>query len=172
MVISTRFTKGPGDAAPSREDDGRSRGLSDAQRRLAEAGDDGDAMFAAAAGVAMEHTGAEAGVVALVEGDELVYRGVSGTAAPYLGMRLDAASSLSGRCLATGQALRSDDAALTADPISIVCVPLPGDGDRPVGVLKATAKGGDAFDDADLAALSDVAAAVAAQRHRAAPPVA
>src|SRR3712207_6874521 len=42
-------------------------------------------------------TGADAGVVEFREGDEMVYRAVSGTAEPFLGLRLHIDESLSDR---------------------------------------------------------------------------
>jgi 2-methylcitrate dehydratase PrpD len=50
--------------------------------------------------------GAAAAVVELIEGDEMVYRAVSGTAEEHAGLRLRANGSLSGMCVATNPRLR------------------------------------------------------------------
>jgi len=61
------------------------------------------------AGRAQELTRSSAGLIELVEADEMVYSVTTGEATPYLGMRLKAASSLSGLCVREGKVLRSDD---------------------------------------------------------------
>src|SRR5262245_36952104 len=58
---------------------------------------------------AVRLTAADGAVIELVEGDEMVYRAVAGSAAPHLGVRLDRASSLSGRSVVSGRVLRCDD---------------------------------------------------------------
>src|SRR5215210_6322582 len=104
---------------------------------------------------APELTGADAGVVEFREGDEMVYRAVSGTAEPFRGLRLHVDESLSGLAVKEGRVLRCDDAA--ADPrvdrlaaeavgaISMLCVPLQDRG-RVLGVLKLYAEREGAFD--------------------------
>ncbi|MCE1241346.1 MAG: sensor domain-containing diguanylate cyclase [Azonexaceae bacterium] len=54
--------------------------------------------------------GADGVAIELAEGDDMVYRAVSGIANPHLGLRLKRASSLSGRCVAVGESIRCDDA--------------------------------------------------------------
>ena len=54
-------------------------------------------------------TDATGAVVELAEGDEMVYRAVSGSAAGTLGLRLRRRASLSGLCVSTGKVLRCDD---------------------------------------------------------------
>jgi GAF domain-containing protein len=100
-------------------------------------------------------TGADAGVVEFREGDEMVYRAVSGTAAPFRGLRLHIDESLSGLAVKEGRVMRCDDAA--ADPrvdrlaaeavgaISMLCVPLEDRG-AVIGVLKLYADREGAFD--------------------------
>lgn len=58
---------------------------------------------------AQELTRANGAVIELLEGDELVYRAASGIATPYVGLRLNAATSLSGKSIAAGQILQCDD---------------------------------------------------------------
>ena len=57
-------------------------------------------------------TGADGAVIELAEGDEMVYRAVSGTASDSIGLRLQAATSLSGLCVRTGEVLVCDDTEL------------------------------------------------------------
>src|SRR4051812_11152147 len=52
---------------------------------------------------------ADAALVELLEGDELVSAAVAGTAEAHAGLRVRRDSSLSGMCVALGQPLRSDD---------------------------------------------------------------
>ncbi|MBS0663614.1 MAG: PAS domain S-box protein [Verrucomicrobia bacterium] len=54
-------------------------------------------------------TGAAGGVVELLEGEEMVYRAVSGSAAGKLGVRVPVSGSLSGLALQSGTALVCDD---------------------------------------------------------------
>jgi diguanylate cyclase (GGDEF)-like protein len=94
---------------------------------------------------AQQITGAAAGVVELIEGEEMVYHAVSGTAKPFAGVRLAVATSLSGRCLLEEAILHCEDAegdprvdreaALRVGARSMLCVPLTY-GKRAVGVLK------------------------------------
>ena len=53
--------------------------------------------------------GATGAAVELLEGDEMVYRAASGSAASSVGLRLAAATSLSGRCVARKKPLLCDD---------------------------------------------------------------
>jgi diguanylate cyclase (GGDEF)-like protein len=126
---------------------------------------------------AAELTGADAGVVELPEDGEMVYRAVTGTAASHLGLRLDVTRSLSGRCLLEGRILRCDDAE-TDDRVdreaarrvgarSMLCVPL-ADRETTRGVLKVYAEQPDAFDDADVAILTQLSDVIVAHMRRAA----
>lgn len=92
-----------------------------------------------------ELTGADGAAFELLEGEEMVYRAASGTTAPFVGLRLNVHSSLSGRCVLTREVLVCDDS--ESDPRvdreacrkvgvrSMIVVPLP-QSDRLVGVLK------------------------------------
>ena len=105
---------------------------------------------------AIRLTGADAAVVELPEDDELVYRATAGTAAPYLGLRLDQASALSGAAMRTNMTLVCNDS--ESDPRvdrsacravgarSMVVVPLAHDG-RANGVLKVYSATATAFAD-------------------------
>jgi diguanylate cyclase (GGDEF)-like protein len=123
----------------------------------------------------LELTGAEGAVVELPDGDEMVYRAVGGAAAPYLGVRLARADSLSGECLRLGEVLICSDA--ETDPRvdreacrrvgarSLLVVPLLHDG-KARGVLKVYTGTAAAFGDAEarpLAALATVIASALAR---------
>lgn len=94
---------------------------------------------------ALELTGADGAVVELPEGDEMVYRAVAGTAAPFAGLRLPLAGSLSGLCLAQVEPLVvvdverdprvNADACRRVGARSLVVVPLVHAGEA-AGVLK------------------------------------
>jgi diguanylate cyclase len=94
---------------------------------------------------ALALTGADAAVVELPEGGDMVYRAVAGTAAPFIGVRLAQEGSASGHCLRTAEPLVVGDTE-TDDRVdgeacgrvgarSMVLVPLIHAG-RPAGVLK------------------------------------
>jgi len=132
---------------------------------------------------AAEVTGAAGGVVEIVEGSEMVYRAVSGTAEGSLGLRLRRETSLSGLCVLRGIPLRCDDA--ETDPrvdreacrrvgvTSMICVPLVHAGTA-VGALKVISPEREAFGDVDLVLLglmseivaSSMSHAEAFERHR------
>ena len=109
-------------------------------------------------------TGAAAAVVETTEGDELVTRAASGSAERFIGLRLPAATSMSGLCVETGHVLRTDDtmadpradreACLAVGAVSMVCVPLRLDGGDIAGVLKVHSPEPGVFDDADEETLS------------------
>jgi signal transduction histidine kinase/ActR/RegA family two-component response regulator len=116
-------------------------------------------------------TGATGAAVELADGDELVYRAASGTAAHCLGLRLKMDSSLSGRCVRTGQALRCDDAETdervdreacrTVGLRSMIVVPL--HHNRQVaGVLKVLSPQPGAFSDRDVQTLQLMSGLLAA----------
>jgi diguanylate cyclase (GGDEF)-like protein len=127
---------------------------------------DVDGIFQVVADRASEITGALLGAVEIAEGDEMVYRAASGSATGAVGTRLALHSSLSGRCVLTGEVLRCDDAH-TDDRVdreacdrlgvrSMVVVPLRGDG-KTLGVLKVASDRVAAFDDDDVATLLELA---------------
>jgi diguanylate cyclase (GGDEF)-like protein len=121
-------------------------------------------------------TSADAAVVALVEGDEVVVRAVVGAqSAPLLGTRVAKTASMVGRCVAERRALRLDDAATDphavglgrrAGTASIGCVPLLY-GETAVGVLEVVSSRTAAFSDEDVETLRVLAQIVAIALHRA-----
>jgi putative methionine-R-sulfoxide reductase with GAF domain len=104
-------------------------------------------------------TEAAGAVVELLEGNELVYRAATGSAARSLGLRVDTQKSLSGLCFRTGEALRCDDverdgrvdqaACRWAGIRSMLLVPVIG-ANQSVGVLAVVAPSAAAFGDRDL----------------------
>src|SRR5262249_46859850 len=115
--------------------------------------------------------GANAAVVELPEGDEMVYRAATGDAARYLGLRLPIASSLSGRCLTSGEVQLCDDAEsdprVDADACrkvgvrSMIVVPLVHRA-RTVGVLKVMSRAPAKFSEATGVVLAVMAGLIAA----------
>ena len=120
---------------------------------------------------AQELTRASAGLIELVEDDEMVYTVATGEATPYLGMRLQKATSLSGRCVIEGQVLRSDDtstdervdatACARVNACSMICVPL-SHKEETIGVLKVYAPKANHFDDEDVETLELLSELIAA----------
>jgi diguanylate cyclase (GGDEF)-like protein len=147
----------------------------EAQSEIAAAELDLDAVMALVCTKAEELTGADGAVVELAEGDEMVYRAASGTAADSVGLRLGRDGSLSGRCVAEGHALvchdaetdeRVDGAACArVGAISMLCVPLI-HREGAVGVLKVLSRHRRAFSERDEDTLTLLSGLIAAQmRH-------
>jgi diguanylate cyclase (GGDEF)-like protein len=111
----------------------------------------------------MRLTRSQGSVLELVDEGKLEYRAVAGTVSDYLGLRLDAATSLSGLCVAQKQIMYSRDTqddprvdAAACKQISVrsmLVVPLFRGSDA-IGVLKAVSTRPDAFDRIDEYALS------------------
>ena len=107
-------------------------------------------------------TSADASVLELREGDQMVYRAASGTAEGTLGTRLDVHASLSGRSVLEGRILTCVDAetdprvdreaARRVGARSMLCVPLFHEA-VPAGVLKVYAGAPGFFDDEDVSTL-------------------
>lgn len=120
---------------------------------------------------AQELTRASAGLIELLEDEEMVYAVTTGEATPFLGMRLKAEASLSGRSVREGKVLRSDDT--SDDPrvdsaacqrvraASMIVVPLSHQG-QTVGVLKVYAPDPHHFDDGDVETLELLSELIAA----------
>ena len=130
-----------------------------AQQEVAGAERDLDAVLSIVTRRAQEITAADGAVVEMAEGDDMVYRAASGTAAAYVGLRLRRAASLSGQCMAEGRLLscpetetdpRVDRKACRQIGVrSLVVLPLTFLG-RTVGVLKVYSGRPNAFSEADL----------------------
>ncbi|MEG3911735.1 diguanylate cyclase [Microcoleus sp. w1-18aA5] len=118
--------------------------------------------------------GADGAVIEILEGDELVYRAASGIASTYVGLRMKVGTSLSGKCIATGQIMLCDDS--QTDPRveqsvcqrigirSLVVVPLFYQDDR-VGVLKVVSARPCAFTESDIHTLQLMAGFLAGSLH-------
>jgi len=121
--------------------------------------------------------GADGAAIELAEGDEMVYRASSGIASRFLGLRLARSHSLSGTCVALGEAVRCDDIELDArtdKPAcrrvglrSMIVLPLRY-GDSTVGVLKAMSTRVAGFSESDQRLLDLLADHVAAAMFHAA----
>jgi len=120
---------------------------------------------------AQEITGATSAVIELPEGDEMVYAVTSGEATPYLGIRMDRRSTLSGLALDRDQVLYCEDTEI--DPRvdrrasrrvhlrSMICVPLKHHG-KAVGVLKVYSPKPRHFGPADVETLNLLSDAISA----------
>jgi diguanylate cyclase (GGDEF)-like protein len=118
-----------------------------------------DTVMAEVAAKAHRLTRADAAVVEMLEGDELVSRAVAGAAKKFHGTRMNAATSLSGRSVRSGEILWCQDA--STDPRvdleaargvgarSMVIVPLP-HRRKAVGVLKVYSGRSFAFGEREL----------------------
>ncbi|MFN3430782.1 MAG: GAF domain-containing protein, partial [Candidatus Sericytochromatia bacterium] len=138
------YCQPPADGLNENED-ARLRAILHTQREIARAGLDTDRVLDLMVTRARELTGADGAVIEMREADEMVYRAVSGSAEPHLGMRIPVAGSLSGLCATTGTVLMCEDT--EADPRvglalarrigirSMILVPLVAEG-SPVGILK------------------------------------
>jgi diguanylate cyclase len=122
-------------------------------------------------------TNAAGAVVQFAEGNDMVYRGVSGIAKPLLGLRIDREGSLSGLCVREGRVLRADDS--ETDPRvaletcrkigfrSMVVAPLNHNGTT-VGVLMLASPATSAFTDRDVRVLELMSELIAAAMYHAA----
>jgi len=143
-------------AAERQEAAGRQAVLVAAQQEVALAARDLDAVLDIVTRRAQELTGADAAIVEMAEGEDMVYRAASGSASAHVGLRLARAASLSGRCVVEGRLLSCEDSEV--DPRvdrevcrrvgvrSMVVVPMQFLG-RTVGVLKVCSARRAAFAD-------------------------
>ncbi|MEG4275952.1 diguanylate cyclase [Microcoleus sp. MON1_C1] len=133
-----------------------------------------DAVMAVITDRTQKLIGADGAVIEMLEGDELVYRAASGIASAYVGLRIKVATSLSGKCIATGQIMlcedsetdaRVDRAACERIGIrSLVVVPLFYQDDR-VGVLKVVSATPCAFTEPHIHTLQLMAGFLASSLH-------
>ncbi|MCW3061375.1 MAG: diguanylate cyclase [Capsulimonas sp.] len=125
------------------------------QHEIAHAERELDAVLSIVTRRAQELSEADGAVVEMADGDEMVYRSASGSAAHQIGMRLSRLTSLSGRCVAEGRVLLCEDS--ETDPRvnreacrkvglrSMAVVPLQFLG-QTIGVLKVYSSRPSAFD--------------------------
>lgn len=133
-----------------------------------------DAVMAVIAERTQDLTRADGAVIEIVEGDEMVYRAASGIATPYIGLRIKVGTSLSGKCIETGQIMLCEDSETDARVDraacqriglrSMVVVPLFYQDDR-VGVLKVLSATPSAFTESDIQTLQLMAGFLASSLH-------
>ncbi|MEP6518590.1 diguanylate cyclase domain-containing protein [Microcoleus vaginatus] len=133
-----------------------------------------DAVMAVITDRTQKSLGADGAVIEMLEGDELVYRAASGIASAYVGLRIKVETSLSGKCIATGQIMLCDDSQTDARVEqsacqrigirSLVVVPLFYQDDR-VGVLKVVSATPCAFTESDIHTLQLMAGFLASSLH-------
>ncbi|MEG4801694.1 diguanylate cyclase [Microcoleus sp. ARI1-B5] len=133
-----------------------------------------DAVMAVIAERTQDLTRADGAVIEILEGDEMVYRAASGIVSAYIGLRLKVGTSLSGKCIATGQIMVCEDSETDArvnraacERIglrSMVVVPLFYQDDR-VGVLKVLSATPSAFTESDIQTLQLMAGFLAGSLH-------
>lgn len=133
-----------------------------------------DAVMAVITDRTQKSLGADGAVIEMLEGDELVYRAASGIASAYVGLRIKVGTSLSGKCIATGQIMLCDDsetdtrveqsACQRIGIRSLVVVPLFYQDDR-IGVLKVVSATPCAFTESDIHTLQLMAGFLAGSLH-------
>jgi len=143
-------------AVPTRE---RLLSIIEMQNAIASMNAPADDVMRMAAERAAGLTGGTGGAIALVEGDDLVYRAVAGTSRTSLGARLSMTTTHAGRCMSDRKAMRSDDAGGKVADVPIMY------GEHPVGVIEVV--GDHAFDDEDLDTLKLLSSIVAIALHKA-----
>ena len=141
------------------------------QSEIASSDLDTDQVMHLTATRAQEITDATSAVIELPEGDEMVYAVTSGEATPYLGIRMDRRSTLSGLALDRDQVLYCEDteidprvdrrASRRVNLRSMICVPLKHHGDA-VGVLKVYSPAPRHFGSADVETLNLLSEAISA----------
>jgi len=148
-----------------------------AQTEIAKLGLDLGSVMAYVTEQVPQLTGASGAAVEFAEGDDMVYRAASGSAAGMLGLRLRRSGSLSGLCVTRGQLLHCTDS--EADPRvdrdacrrvglrSMLVMPL-SHADTTVGVLKVMSPDVDGFSAADAGTLQLTADLIAAAMFHAA----
>jgi len=150
----------------------RLRAIIKTQSEIAAADLDSGEVMRLVAQRAQELTSATAGVIEVPDRDEMVYTVTTGDATPYLGIRLDRDSSLSGLALDLDQVLHCNDnevdpridrtASRRVKARSMIAVPLRHDGEA-VGVLKVYSSDPDAFLPEDVETLQLLTESISAQ---------
>jgi diguanylate cyclase (GGDEF)-like protein len=146
------------------------------QNAIAAAGLNADEVMNLVVERAAAITSATGSIVAIVEGEEIVYRAAGKPTTLALGTRLSRTTSIPGRCVAERAPIRIDDAAhdprVDAETVartgagSILCVPLLY-GENAVGVLEVVSPRAGVFTDEDLETLRLLAQLIAIALHRA-----
>jgi diguanylate cyclase (GGDEF)-like protein len=150
----------------------RLRAIIKTQSEIAAADLDSGEVMRLVAQRAQELTGASAGVIEVPDREEMVYTVTTGDATPYLGIRLDRDSSLSGLALDLDQVLHCNDtevdpridraASRRVNARSMIAVPLRHDGDA-FGVLKVYSSDPNAFGPEQVETLQLLTESISAQ---------
>jgi len=150
----------------------RLRAIIKTQSEIAAAELDSGQVMRLVAERAQDLTGASAVVIEVPDGDEMVYAVTTGDATPYLGIRLNRDSSLSGRVLDLDQVLHCSDtevdprmdrkASRRVNARSMIAVPLRHDGDA-IGVLKVYSSTPNAFGPEEVETLQLLSESISAQ---------
>lgn len=142
-----------------------------AQNEIASAAGDPTQVIAVVVRRAQELTRSAGAIVEIMDGGDMVYLAASGTAEPQIGLRLSAASSLSGLCVRQAKVLWCDDAEY--DPRvdlaacrkvglrSMLVAPLIFE-NQPIGVLKVISPQASAYRETDVRTLEMMAALIGA----------
>lgn len=163
----------PTAATPSPE---RMLSIIELQNAIAAAGMNADEVMGIVAERAASLTSATSAIVAIQEGEEIVYRAVTRTSSIAVGTRISRTASIPGRCVSECTAIRIDDA-VTDDRVdaetrtrtgaaSLTCVPLLY-GESAVGVLEVVSTKTKAFSDEDVETLRLLGSIIAIALHRA-----
>ena len=150
--------------------------ITELQRQIANANDEPAALIDSVLAQAQALTGASGGAVEMIDGEEMIYRAASGALAGQVGLRLRAATSLSGRCAREQRALRCDDA-LTDPRVnaeacrrlgirSMIIVPLRA-GREIVGIMKMASAEPHAFGEPEVRVLELMAGLIGSALARA-----
>ncbi|MBI4660138.1 MAG: PAS domain S-box protein [Verrucomicrobia bacterium] len=136
------------------------------QQEIAAAAPDQEGIMKLTASRAQQLTGADGAAIELVEGDEIVFRAVSGTITPRAGTRQSVASSFAGLSIRTDEILRCEDAETDSRVSSserqmpglrsMVVVPLRHQYNS-IGALRVVSSQTATFDEADIQMLQLVA---------------
>jgi diguanylate cyclase (GGDEF)-like protein len=150
----------------------RLRAIIKTQSEIAATDLDSGEVMALVAHRAQELTGASAGVIEVPDGDEMVYTVTTGDATPYLGIRLNRDSSLSGMALDLNRVLHCNDtevdpridraASRRVKARSMIAVPLLHDGNA-FGVLKVYSSAPNAFTPENVETLQLLTESISAQ---------
>lgn len=147
-----------------------------AQTNIAKIGPDLGNVMSEVVRTAQELTQSNGATIELAEGEEMIYRAVSGSLEPFLGFKLSREGSLSGLCVETGNILYSEDtasdkrvdrnAAAKVSAASMVVVPLRFH-DANVGVLKVISNKKHFFNDDAICILTMMAESMGAVMYHA-----
>jgi diguanylate cyclase len=148
------------------------RDIINAQNEIAAKGLDLQNVIDLVSELAMKITGADGGLVQMVEGEQVVYRAACGVAAPQIGRRARVADSLVGACIREKAVVFSDDtredprvdvqASRRLGAVSVICAPIIED-DSVEGILTVYRSEPSALGSDEREALALLASVIAAQ---------